>query len=136
MSTFPMQVVSLDGPVFDGEVQRVKLRTIDGDIAVLARHTNYCSAIGMGTAELVMEDDSRRRAACIGGMISVMNGQCRILPTTWEWEDEIDVDRAQRAKERAEEKLKDAQISKEERVRMEAKLYRALVRLGAAGKTQ
>lgn len=134
MSTFSMQVVSLDGPVFDGEVQRVKLRTIDGDIAVLARHTNYCSAIGMGTAELTMGDDSRRRAACIGGMISVMNGQCRILPTTWEWEDEIDVDRAERARQRAEEKLQDAQISKQERVRMEAKLYRALVRLDAAGK--
>ena len=134
MSTFSMQVVSLDGPVFDGEVQRVKLRTIDGDIAVLARHTNYCSAIGMGTAELTMEDDSRRRAACIGGMISVMNGQCRILPTTWEWEDEIDVDRAERARKHAEEKLQDAQISKQERVRMEAKLYRALVRLDAAGK--
>ena len=134
MSTFSMQVVSLDGPVFDGEVQRVKLRTIDGDIAVLARHTNYCSAIGMGTAELTMGDDSRRRAACIGGMISVMNGQCRILPTTWEWEDEIDVERAERARQRAEEKLQDAQISKQERVRMEAKLYRALVRLDAAGK--
>lgn len=134
MSTFTMQVVSMDGPVFDGEVQRVKLRTIDGDIAVLARHTNYCSAIGMGTAELTMEDSSRRRAACIGGMISVMNGQCRILPTTWEWEDEIDVDRAERAKKRAEERLQDAKISTQERVRMEAKLYRALVRLDAAGK--
>ena len=134
MSTFPMQVVSLDGPVFDGEVQRVRLRTIDGDVAILARHTNYCTAIGMGTAVITMPDDSRRSAACIGGMISVMNGQCRILPTTWEWEDEIDVDRAQRAKERAEEKLRDAQLTKQERVRMEAKLYRALVRLSAAGR--
>ena len=134
MSTFPMQVVSLDGPVFDGEVQRVKLRTIDGDVAILARHTNYCTSIGMGTAVITMADDTKRSAACIGGMISVMNGQCRILPTTWEWEDEIDVDRAQRAKERAEEKLKDEQISNQERVRMEAKLYRALVRLDAAHK--
>ena len=133
MSAFPMQVVSLDGPVFDGEVQSVKLRTIDGDVAILARHTNYCTAIGMGTAVITMADNSKRSAACIGGMISVMNGECRILPTTWEWEDEIDVDRAQRARERAEEKLKDVQLSTQERVRMEAKLYRALVRLSAAG---
>ena len=134
MSTFPMQVVSLDGPVFDGEVQGVKLRTIDGDVAILARHTNYCTAIGMGTAVITMEDDSRRSAACIGGMISVMDGRCRILPTTWEWEDEIDVERAQRAKERAEETLKDDQLSRQDRVRMEAKLYRALVRLSTAGR--
>lgn len=134
MSTFPMQVVSLDGLEYDGEVQRIKLRTIDGDVAILARHTNYCTAIGMGTAEITMEDNSKRSAACIGGMISMMNGSCHVLPTTWEWEDEIDVDRASRARERAEEKLKDANLSKQERVRMEAKLYRALIRLDAAKK--
>lgn len=134
MSTFPMQIVSLDGLEYDGEVQRIKLRTIDGDVAILAGHTNYCTAIGMGTAEITMGDNSKHSAACIGGMISMMNGICRVLPTTWEWEEEIDVDRAARAKKRAEERLKDTELSKQERVRMEAKLYRALVRLDAAKK--
>ena len=88
----------------------------------------------MGAAEITFEDGSRRSAACIGGMLSMMDGVCRVLPTTWEWDEDIDVDRAQRAKERAEEKLKDLQLSRQERVRFEAKLYRALVRLDAAGK--
>lgn len=134
MSTFPMQIVSLDGLEYNGEVQRIRLRTIDGDVAILARHTNYCTAIGMGTAEITLEDGSKRSAACIGGMISMMDGICRVLPTTWEWEDEIDVDRATRARERAEEKLKDETLSLQEKIRMEAKLYRALVRLDAAKK--
>lgn len=129
-----MQIVSLDGLEYNGEVQRIRLRTIDGDVAILARHTNYCTAIGMGTAEITLEDGSKRSAACIGGMISMMDGICRVLPTTWEWEDEIDVDRATRARERAEEKLKDETLSLQEKVRMEAKLYRALVRLDAAKK--
>ena len=134
MSTFSIQVVSLDGQEYTGNVQRIRLRTIDGDVAILAGHTNYCTAIGMGTAELTMEDSTKRSAACIGGMLSVMDGVCRVLPTTWEWDNEIDVERAQRAKERAEEKLKQQNLSEQEKVRTEAKLYRALVRLGTVSK--
>ncbi len=134
MGTFSIEVVSLDGLEYRGAIQRIRLRTIDGDVAILAGHTNYCTGVGMGAAEITFEDGSRRSAACIGGMLSMMDGVCRVLPTTWEWDEDIDVDRAQRAKERAEEKLKDLQLSRQERVRFEAKLYRALVRLDAAGK--
>lgn len=134
MSTFSIQVVSLDGQEYTGNVQRIRLRTIDGDVAILAGHTNYCTAIGMGTAELTLEDSTKRSAACIGGMLSVMDGVCRVLPTTWEWDNEIDVERAQRAKDRAEEKLKQQNLSEQEKVRAEAKLYRALVRLGTVSK--
>jgi F-type H+-transporting ATPase subunit epsilon len=67
-------------------------------------------------------------------MLSVMDGKCRILPTTWEWSDEIDLERANSAKAVAEERLKDAELSKEARIRAEAKLYRALVRINTAGR--
>jgi F-type H+-transporting ATPase subunit epsilon len=122
----------MDGQDFEGEVQKILLRTIDGDIEILARHTDYCTAIGMGTAKVTMEDGKERKAACIGGMISVMNGEVRVLPTTWEWSEDIDIERAKAAKERAEERLRDQQLDKEARIRAEAKLYRALVRLGSA----
>jgi F-type H+-transporting ATPase subunit epsilon len=132
MATYHLQVVSLDGMEYEGEVEKIMLRTIDGDVEILARHTNYCTGIGMGTAHVTLADGKERRAACIGGMLSVMDGIVRVLPTTWEWSDEIDVERARSAKARAEERLKDAQLTKEARVRAEAKLYRALVRLGSA----
>ena len=73
-STYHLQVVSLDGLEYEGEVQKILLRTIEGDVEILARHTNYCTAIGMGTAKVTMEDGKERKAACIGGMLSVMNG--------------------------------------------------------------
>ncbi len=133
MSTYHLQVVSLDGLEFEGEVQKILLRTIDGDVEILARHTNYCTAIGMGTARVTMEDGTVRKAACIGGMLSVMNGEVRVLPTTWEWSEEIDLERAKAAKAEAEDRLKNQQIDKEARVRAEAKLYRALVRIGTSG---
>lgn len=135
-ATFHLQVVSMDGLEYDGTVQRITLRSIDGDVAILARHMNYCTAIGMGTAKVILEDGSEKSAACIGGMLSMMNDECRVISTTWEWKEDIDVERAQSAKARAEERLKDQQLDKEARVRAEAKLYRALVRLGTAGKQQ
>ena len=133
MSSYHLQVVSMDGLDFDGEVQKLLLRTIDGDVEILARHTDYCTAIGMGTARVTMADGTERKAACIGGMLSVLKGEVRVFPTTWEWSEDIDIERAKAAKARAEERLKDQQLDKQARVRAEAKLYRALVRLGSSG---
>ena len=132
MATFRLQVVSMDGLEFDGEVERIKLRTIHGDLAILARHMNDVTAIGMGTATVVMEDGTERKAACIGGMISMMNNLCRVIPTTWEWGEDIDVVRAQKAKKRAEERLAQANLDEVARVKAEARLYRALVRINSA----
>ena len=134
MATFRLQVVSMDGLEYDGEVQRIKLRTIHGDLAILARHMNYVTAIGMGTATVVMEDGTERKAACIGGMLSMMNNLCRVIPTTWEWGDEIDLERAMDAKRRAEERLAESNLEEQARVNADAKLYRALVRIGSAKK--
>ena len=132
MATFRLQVVSMDGLEYDGEVERIKLRTIHGDLAILARHMNYVTAIGMGTATVVFEDGTERKAACIGGMLSMMNNHCRVIPTTWEWGDEIDLERAMEAKKRAEERLQDSNLELVQRVNAEAKLYRALVRINSA----
>ena len=132
MATFRLQVVSMDGLEYDGEVQQIKLRTIHGDLAILARHMNYVTAIGMGTAKVVMADGTERQAACIGGMLSMMDNHCRVIPTTWEWDEDIDVARAMDAKKRAEEKLAQTNLDKVSRVKAEARLYRALVRINSA----
>ena len=132
MATFQLQIVTMDGPIYDGEVQRIKLRTIHGDLAILARHMNYVTAIGMGTATVTMEDGTERKAACIGGMLTMMNNLCRVIPTTWEWGEDIDLERAKDAKRRAEERLAETNLDEMARVNAEAKLYRALVRISSA----
>lgn len=129
MSTFPLQIGTPDGLLFEGDVARVVCRSITGDLAILAGHCNFCTALGMGEAHVVLEDGTRRDAACIGGMLSMMDGTCRLLATTWEWAEDIDVDRADRAKKRAEEKLAKTGLSDQEYQLAEAKLHRALVRL-------
>lgn len=128
MSTFHLQVVTPDGCAFDGQAQRVVCRAITGDLAILAGHMNFVTALGMGGAHVVDAEGKVRHAACMGGMLSVMNGEVRVVPTTWEWADEIDRKRAEAAKQRAEEKLKGKNLDTRAQALAEAKLKRALVR--------
>lgn len=129
MATFPLKIGTPDGLLFEDEVVRVVCRSITGDLAILARHINFCTALGMGEAHVVFEDGTRRDAACIGGMLSMLDGACHLLATTWEWKEDIDEDRANAAKKRAEDVLAKSGLSDREYKRAEAKLHRALVRL-------
>ncbi|MCD7955420.1 MAG: ATP synthase F1 subunit epsilon [Lachnospiraceae bacterium] len=129
MSSFPLRIGTPDGLLFEGDAERIVCRTITGDLAILAGHCNYCTAIGMGEAHVVFGDGTTRYAACIGGMLSVMNGTCRVLATTWEWKEDIDKNRAEAAKKRAEERLSRQGLTDQEYANATAKLQRALVRL-------
>lgn len=128
MTTFPLRVGTPDGLMYEGNVARIKCRSITGDLEILANHINYCTALGMGEAEVEMEDGSRRTAACIGGMLNVMDGACHLLATTWEWKEDIDLDRAEVAKANAEALLAQKLDEKEMKI-AQAKLHRALVRI-------
>ena len=129
MNTFHLRIVTMDGKVFDDQASQIFLRTIDGDVAIRAGHINYCSGIGMSQAHVTLADGHERYAACIGGMVSMLNGECQVAATTWEWKEEIDEERAKKAKERAEERLNQKNLSDREQRIAEAKLRRALVRL-------
>ncbi|MDE6108050.1 MAG: ATP synthase F1 subunit epsilon [Oscillospiraceae bacterium] len=127
MSSFHLQIVTPDGEFFDGPAERVKVRTINGDVAILDRHIPYVTALGTGEAAVTV-DGTVRRAAASGGMLSVTPEIVRVVATTFEWAEDIDLERAQRAKEKAEERIRKAQDAKELEL-AKVKLSRALVRL-------
>ncbi len=132
MSSFPLKIVTPDGLIFDGQAQRLIVRTSEGDMAVMARHINYVVPLGMGRATVVDADGNRRYAACIGGMLSVQNGEVSLVPTTFEWAENIDEARAQLSQERAEKVLNNAESSAADLKLAEARLHRALVRKSVA----
>src|SRR5699024_11969970 len=107
-------------------------RTCCGQVGRMARHIDYCTAVGMGEADITSEDGTVRRAACMGGMLSMIGGQCRLLATTLEWADSIDRERAERSKARAEAVLGQKRNDKHELELDEARLKRALVRSSVA----
>ena len=130
MTPFHLKIVTPDGLIYDGEAEQVTVRTQEGDVSILARHINFVTPLGMGRAAIVA-NGQRRNAACIGGMLSVVNGEVTLVPTTFEWADQIDVERAERAQKKAEERLKASTSDTEVRL-AEAKLRRALVRKSVA----
>ncbi len=132
MSTFPLKIVTPDGLIFEGEARRLVVRTTEGDIAILARHVGCVAPLGMGRATLVDAEGHRRYAACIGGMLSVMDGSVTLVSTTFEWADAIDAARAQASLDRAETVLKDQTSSDTDLRLAEARLRRALVRRSVA----
>lgn len=130
MSTFHLKISTPDGLQFDGDVERLRVRMIDGDVGILAHHSDYVSAVGVGEAVVVMEDGSVRKAACIGGMLTMIKNEANLIATTFEWAEDIDLARAERAKAAAEARIADANDDASELMLAKAKLQRALVRIG------
>ena len=130
MMPFKLKIVTPDGLFFDGEAEQLFVRTATGDIGIMARHMNYLAPLGMGRA-VVVTNGQRRTAACIGGMLSVMNGEVTLVPTTFEWAEDIDVERAEASYEKATQRI--AENASEADVKLaQAKLHRAMIRKGVA----
>ncbi|MBO5069661.1 MAG: ATP synthase F1 subunit epsilon [Roseburia sp.] len=131
MTEFPLKIVTPDGLVFDGAAEEVVVRTIAGDLGIMAKHMNCVAPLGMGPATIVTAGQ-HRHAACIGGMVTVVGGCVTLVPTTFEWEEDIDVARAEASEQRARGILNDRNASDTEIKLAQARLKRALVRKNVA----
>lgn len=106
MTRLYLKVVTPDKLFFEGDIDMLVARTIEGDVGILLNHSPLVTILDIG--RLVIKDgDERKVAACAGGYIDVRNNQITVVSDACEWEDEIDINRAERAKERASKKLED-----------------------------
>ena len=134
MSTFQLTIVTPDGEYYHGPAESLTVRATTGELTLLPRHIDFVTALGMGEARVTI-DGQKRYAACIGGMLAMTNGECKLIATTFEWAEDIDQARAQNALARAQETLKDKEhLSAAQLQLAEAKLRRALVRTSLGGK--
>ena len=131
MTPFSLKIVTPDGVQFDGQAEELIVRSTSGDLGILAGHTNCVAPLGMGRATIVVEGKPRY-GACIGGMVSVLNGVVTLVPTTFEWADKIDVERAEVSYQRAQSILQNKDASDTDIRLAEARLRRALVRKSVA----
>lgn len=130
MMPFNLKIVTPDGLFFDGQAEQLIVRTSTGDIGIMARHMNYLAPLGMGRA-VVISEGKRRTAACIGGMVSVMNGEVTLVPTTFEWAEDIDVERAEKSYQKA-SKIVEDNASETDVKLAKAKISRAMIRRDVA----
>ena len=127
MSSFRLQIVTTEGSLFDGEAEALRLRTSEGYVSIRAGHADYIAALDIGIVT-VTQNGKSRNAACGGGFLSVEKGEVRLVATTFEYAEDIDAERAEQAKKRAEERLAEAKEEKDILL-AKAKLSRALNRL-------
>lgn len=131
MTAYKLKIVTPDGLLYDGDAEKLIVRTVGGEVCILANHIDYVAPLGMGRA-VVENGGIRRSAACIGGMLRVGKGEVTLVPTTFEWADQIDLDRAERAYQKANSILRSKESSDTDLRLAEAKLRRALVRKSVA----
>ena len=127
MKEFHLQIVTPDGIVFDAAAESLLARTECGDVEILAGHTDLFASLGIGRAR-IKTADGIKNASSAGGFLSVSGGEVKLVATTFEFQESIDIERAKAAKANAEEKLKTAKNNKEIDV-AKAKLARAINRI-------
>jgi F-type H+-transporting ATPase subunit epsilon len=126
--TFFLEIVTPERTFFIGEIQEVIVKTLAGEIGVLKGHTPLVSAVEIGVARIKKSDGTWVEAVVSQGFMEVTNDYAILLTDSAEWPEEIDENRARRAKERAEERLT-SHLSKLEYIRTQAALHRAIARL-------
>lgn len=130
MREFDLQILTPDGVVFDGAVESLLVRTDDGDVEILAGHVDYMASLGTGRARIITGGE-KRLASASGGFVTVEGGKATLIATTFEFSDEIDLERAKRAKDAAEELIRRAEDDRTMTL-AKAKLRRAVSRIDVA----
>ena len=131
MNSFRLKIVTPDGLKYDAPAEELIVRTTSGDLGIMAGHISCVAPLGMGRATIVV-DGKKRYAACIGGMVSVVGGKVNLVPTTFEFAEDIDADRVEVSYKRAKKVLQDKDATATEVKLAEARLRRALVRRSVA----
>ena len=131
MRTFHLEIVTPDGLVFDGEAESLLVHTTEGDAEILRGHMDYIATVDVGRARITEAGGKSRLASCAGGFLSVTKEHVRLVAVTFEFAENIDEQRARKAKERAEQALANAKDRKTKQI-AEAKLARALNRIHIA----
>ena len=127
-STFGLEIYASNKLFFSGRARSLTVPVEDGEKAFLAHHANLIAAIVPGEMRYEDADGNKMVVAVSSGFVEMINNRGKIFCLTVERPEEIDVRRAQEAKERAEEQLRQKQSIQEYRMSQLA-LTRAMTRL-------
>lgn len=104
MAGFMLEIVTPDRKFFEEEVDLVIVRGVGGDLGILKDHAPLVTPLDIGKIKIKQAGDTRI-AAVAGGYIEVTKNKTTIVSDAAEWPEEIDIERAEEAKHRAEERL-------------------------------
>lgn len=126
---FELKIIKPDGMFFEGEGEFLEFTSVEGQMGVYKNHIPLTTILEPCVVK-VHANGEKKKAAVLGGFIEIQKERITILAEDANWPEEIDVERAKAAKQRAEERLNKRE-SGTDVVRAEAALKRAVARIGA-----
>lgn len=131
MTKFKLKIVTPNGIYQEVEIDQLNLRTTAGQVGILAHHIPLASGIEISEMSYII-DKQRYEFAISGGFVYVNDDETKIIANAIESQEEIDLNRAKEAKQRAERHLKDA-TEKSDLLRAEIALKKAITRINVKG---
>ncbi len=128
---FALEIVTPDKKFFEGPTEMIVVRTTEGDVGIMKNHINYVAPLDVGVLK-IKRQGTFKEAAIAGGFIQVDKEKTTVVTEAAEWADEIDIERAKTAKQKAETKLKAAKES--DLAVVELKLKKAINRISVGEK--
>lgn len=128
--SFRLEIISPDRVFYTNDVMMVEYNTVEGEVGVYAEHIPMTQIIAPGRL-IITEENGQKTAALLSGFVEITKEKVTILAEAVEWPQNIDVERAKRARDRALDTLKNAS-EQQDILLAEAALKRALVRLDTA----
>lgn len=122
-----LQVICPDRIFYEGEVSMVELNTTEGEVGIYPRHIPLTSILTPGILTIT-EEGGLKNAALHAGFVQILPDKVTVMAEAAEWPNEIDLDRAEAAKDRAEERIREKN-SKTDMARAETALQRAIARI-------
>lgn len=128
MRTFEASVVTPDGPVYNAEVEMVIAKAKSGEIGILYGHVPLVAPLDIGVVRF-KNGDQEKVVAVSGGILETRSNQVTILAQAAETPEQIDIRRAEEAKQRAEKRLHQSHQDDVDFRRAELALKRAMNRI-------
>ncbi len=129
--SFHLEIRTPEKLIYEGDVTSVQAPGVEGNFQILAGHIPFLTALDVGEIRIRESSDASQLMATTGGVFEVLRTGVTALVETAEWASEIDVSRAESARDRAQAQLK-ANASDLNRPRAEAALARAKNRIKVA----
>lgn len=124
---FTLKIITPDRVFYEGSASMVEFNTTEGEIGIYKKHVPMTVIVNPGILTIT-EAEGTKEAALHAGFAEILQDEVVILAEIIEWPEEIDMNRAQAAKERAEERLR-SKTPETDILRAETALQRALARI-------
>lgn len=134
MKTIKVSVVTPDGPVYESDVEMVSTKALSGELGILPGHIPMVAPLAVGVVRMKKNGKEEDLVTVSGGFLEVRPDKVTILAQAAERAEDIDVERAEKAKERAEQRLRNQKTEDTDFKRAELALQRAINRLTVKGR--